>query len=246
MYIITQTGFILLTIICTAIVLWGLNKILINNQTEESSRKAILLKIGFVIIGWAAISGTLAWLGFFSDFDTMPPKLFINFFIPLFLILSVLFSGKFTKLLKTVPPSWLMYIQGFRFFVEILLWMLFLDNLLPIQLTFEGRNWDVLAGITGPIFAYICFGNGRSNINLAIVWNFIGLALLVNIVAMAILSVPLPFRYFMNKPSNVIVATFPVVWLPGLLVPLAYSMHLFSLKQLFVMKKEKQKIVTTA
>lgn len=246
MYFITQLGFILLTIACISIVLWGLNKVLIRDRTESNKRKTILFGTAATIIGWAAISGTLAWLGFFSDFESMPPKLFINLFVPLAIILALVFSKKFSQFLQTVPPAWLLYIKGFRVFVEILLWMLFIDNLFPIHLTFEGRNWDVIAGITGPIFAYICFGNGRMNINLAIIYNFFGLALLFNIVAMAILSMPLPFRYFMNEPSNVIVATFPIIWLPGLLVPLAYSMHFFSLKQLFSMKKGKQKIGATA
>jgi hypothetical protein len=42
---------------------------------------------------------------------------------------------------------------------------------------------------------------------------------------------PTPFRVFMNEPSNTIVAKFPIVWLPALLVPLAYGLHFLSLRQ---------------
>ena len=40
-------------------------------------------------------------------------------------------------------------------------------------------------------------------------WNVLGLALLVNIVTIAILSTPAPFRYFMNDPPNLLPSTFP-------------------------------------
>jgi hypothetical protein len=65
-----------------------------------------------------------------------------------------------------------------------------------------------------------------------IVWNVMGLLLLVNIVTIALLSMPTPFQYFHNEPMNTIVLKFPFVFLPGLLVPLAYGLHFLSLRQL--------------
>jgi hypothetical protein len=44
----------------------------------------------------------------------------------------------------------------------------------------------------------------------------------------------------MNEPANTIVAVFPISWLPGLLVPLAYTLHIFSLKQLLGSSKPAQ------
>ena len=42
----------------------------------------------------------------------------------------------------------------------------------------------------------------------------------------------LHFRYFINEPANTIVTEFPIIWLPGFLVPLAYGLHFLSLRQL--------------
>jgi hypothetical protein len=53
----------------------------------------------------------------------------------------------------------------------------------------------------------------------------------------AILSMPTSFRYFMNEPANTIVAQFPFIYLPGVLVVLAFAFHVFSLRQL-VLKRE--------
>jgi len=61
--------------------------------------------------------------------------------------------------------------------------------------------------------------------------------LLLNILVIAVLSMPTPFRYFQNEPSNTLVAQFPFILLPGILVPIAYTLHIFSLRQLLTAKK---------
>ena len=127
-----------------------------------------------------------------------------------------------------------MYIQVFRVPVEVFLWCQFLDGLTPIQMTFEGRNYDVLTGITAPVFAWICYGQGRKLHKLAIAWNIAGLVLLLNIVITAILSAPVPFRVFMNEPANTLVAEFPIVLLPSFLVPLAFAMHFFFFRKMYL------------
>ena len=63
-----------------------------------------------------------------------------------------------------------------------------------------------------------------------IAWNLAGLALLVNIVSVAILSMPTPFRAFTNEPANTFVTQAPYVWLPVFLVQAAWLGHLLTLK----------------
>jgi len=229
-YTLTQWSFLLLTISCLFFILIGLKKALII--LKHPSEKKILGNFILVVCIWIGVLSTLSVSGFLSDFSTVPPRVFIVLAVPLIALFLLLKYGKLSRLLEAVPPRWLIHIQFFRFFVEVLLWLLFLDNLLPIQMTLEGRNWDIIAGITAPIIAIACFSGGRFNRKLAIAWNFLGLILLANIVVIAILSFPTPFRVFMNEPANTIVAQFPIVFLPGILVPIAYYMHIFSLKQL--------------
>ena len=98
-------------------------------------------------------------------------------------------------------------------------------------MTFEGRNLDILSGITATLVAFLVYRKKLSR-PLTIAWNVACLGLLANIVITAILSLPTPFRVFMNEPTNTIVAEFPIVWLPALLVPLAYGLHFLSIRQL--------------
>jgi hypothetical protein len=121
--------------------------------------------------------------------------------------------------------------------MEIVLWLTFVDNIIPIQMTFEGLNYDILVGLTAPVVACFCFTIKKWSRTVAIIWNFFGLALLLNIVVISVLSAPVPFRVFMNEPANTFVAQLPFVWLPAFVVPVAYWMHILSLKQLLTANK---------
>lgn len=48
--------------------------------------------------------------------------------------------------------------------------------------------------------------------------------------AITALSMP-PGRVFHNSPDSSLLTRFPFIYLPGLLVPLAYTLHIFSLRQ---------------
>jgi hypothetical protein len=229
-----QAGYIALTLICLTFVLIGVRKTFsrIGITVAEANKRTTL--IALAIAGWLLLVSILSFTGFLSDFSSMPPKLMLLLPIPLILILWLTFSSRTRTFMAAVPVKWLMYLQVFRVPVEIFLWLQFLDGLTPVQMTFEGLNWDVLTGITAPIFAYICFGQDRNLRRLAIAWNIFGLLLLINIVTIALLSAPVPFRTFMNEPANTLVTIFPVSFLPLVLVPLAYALHFFSLRKLLM------------
>jgi hypothetical protein len=232
MYTLTQLGFIVLTLLCIGAILRQLRQALSKVDWSETKKQRVWLGTLVGLGGWLLFISAASLGGFFSDFSSFPPRIVIVLAIPLITILLITFSRSINALLKVVPPQNLLYIQAFRVVVEVLLWMLFLQQLLPVQMTFEGRNWDILVGLTAPLVAYFGLVKGNWPRSVLIVWNVLGLMLLANIVTIAILSMPTPFRVFTNEPSNTIVATFPFVWLPGVLVPIAYSMHFFSLKQL--------------
>ena len=225
-YLVVQIGFVVTTILFIG---WFLKEIFsgVNNSDLQFKRK-IRIRIIAGLTAWLVIISTLSLSGFLSNFSTIPPRMMIVLFVPLVIIILITRSQALRKIISNIPARNLIRLQVFRVTVEILLWMLFIQNLLPKQMTFEGRNFDVVAGATAPFIAYL-FSKNRT---VMIIWNFVGLGLLLNILTIAVLSMPLPFRVFMNEPSNTIVAYFPIVLLPAFLVPLAYTLHFFSLKQL--------------
>jgi len=232
-FTITQVGFIATTVIFYGLLLVRLKKSLAATSFTESKKKRIFNGTLISLLLWAIVTSILSLSGFLSDFGTFPPKIGITLVIPLVAIIWMVRTKEVKEILIHTPAESLIWLQCFRIVVEVLLWRLYVDNLAPVQMTFEGRNFDILSGLTALVVAYLVANNKISS-SLAIAWNFACIALLVNIVAIAILSMPTPFRVFMNEPSNTIVTKFPIVWLPAFLVPLAYGLHFLSLRQYFM------------
>lgn len=229
LYPITQGGFIAVTVVYVGLLLMLIRQALNSAAFPPEKSKKIFYGMLVSIVVWLAFISLLAANQVLSDFSTMPPKFLITVAIPLVVILWATFTRSAGEIISRIQPQHILYLQSFRVFVEILLWMLFIENLLPYQMTFEGYNFDILVGITGPIMGLII--QHKKSPLLLLIWNIAGLCLLINIVTIAILSTPVPFRMFMNEPANHIVTQFPIVWLPGLLVPLAYTLHILSIRQ---------------
>lgn len=233
-YFIAATGFVLLTIVCYTLLLRELKHALLKTSIPLQNQNKIFYRTKFSLIGWFIVVSILSLSGVLQDFSGFPPKLFIVLIIPFITILIITFSTGLKEILQAIPPQKIIRLQTFRVFVEILLWWLFIQNLLPVQMTFDGRNFDIIAGLTAPIIAYLGFTKKILPKSVLIIWNILCLGLLVNIVTIAALSMPTTIRVFMNEPANTIVAHFPIVLLPAFLVPLAYGAHFFSLRQLLL------------
>jgi hypothetical protein len=129
------------------------------------------------------------------------------------------------------------YLSTIRIPVEITLWWLFLYNQVPVEMTFEGRNFDILAGITAPLIAYFVFTKRKWSKKIALIWNVICLLLLLNIVALAFLSLPTPFQQLALENPNWGILYFPYLWLASFVAPAVLFSHLVSIYQLKSLSK---------
>jgi hypothetical protein len=230
----------LLAAACIGIVLFGLKKALDNTGFNAAKQKRIFNRVALVVIGWLILVAVLTIKGFFANFSTFPPRPLILVGVPLIAILLASFTTTGKALLRTVPRHWLIYFQSFRIAVEIVLWMSFAEQIVPVQMTFEGRNLDIISGILAlPVGWYVA--KKGSSTAAAFLYNVIGLGLLLNIIIVAVLSMPTPFRYFTNEPANTIVGTFPFVYLPCVLVVLAGGFHILSFRQSWLLRRQSKK-----
>ncbi|MFK7922259.1 MAG: hypothetical protein AB8H47_09890 [Bacteroidia bacterium] len=228
---IATFGFIALPALCLVVFLVGIRYGLKQTGWTAERQNRYLLITTISLLAWMSFTAILAVNGVFSNFETLPPPMFINLIVPIVGIIVWVRHPATKSILAGIPLYWVPAFQGFRVIVEFLLWTLFVANLLPKQLSLEGYNFDVLSGILGIVLAISLYRGIPKPIRWLRLYNYIGLALLLTIVIMSILSMPTPFRQFMNDPSNKIMAQFPFVWLPATLVPLAFALHLVSLQQ---------------
>ncbi|RNI25674.1 hypothetical protein [Rufibacter latericius] len=235
---LAQLGFAALSILCLALLLAGTRHTFLRMgfSTAQASKKTWI--IGGLLTGWLLLVSFLALSGLTSNFDIAPLNMAPALLPPLVAVLMITFHPGTQNFLRHLPPAGLLYLQAFRIPVEIFLWWLFLANAIPERLTFEGRNWDILSGLFGPVFAVLCYAGHRYNPKLAMLYHLLGLGLLLNIVANGLLTLPTPVQVFFDKPGATILTTFPVMLLPAFLVPLAYTLHFFSLRQAALERKE--------
>lgn len=194
------------------------------------------IKILVSITVWAVIQSAMALSGFYQNWDAMPPR-FIFLVAPWLMVIIIAFNVKATKeFIDALDIKWLTILHAIRIPVEITLYLVMIDKLIPRAMTFEGTNFDILSGISAPIIYYVAFNNNRINKKLLLIWNFICLGLLLNVVITAILSAKTPFQQFAFDQPNIAISYFPLVLLPALVVPLVFFSHLVSIKRLLMQK----------
>lgn len=134
--------------------------------------------------------------------------------------------------MDSFPLKYLTLIHVVRVPVELVLYFLFVYKAVPELMTFEGRNFDILAGLTAPFIYYFGFVRQKLNRSFLIIWNLLSLALLMNIVINALLSTPSPIQQFAFDQPNRAILYFPFSLLPTFIVPLVLFSHLVAFRQL--------------
>ena len=189
-----------------------------------------------IITVWLIIQTVVGLSGFYTVTDTTPPR-FVLMVLPPFLAIIILFlTKKGRRYVDNLDMKTLTILHIIRIPVEIVLFWLFIYKAVPQLMTFEGRNFDILSGISAPIIYYFAFAKNKLSKNALLLWNFICIGLLVNSVALAVLSAPFPFQKLAFDQPNIGVLYFPFVWLPCCVVPLVLLSHLASIRQLLYKK----------
>lgn len=179
-------------------------------------------KILFTVILWLTLVAIVSSSGYFLDTKSAPPR-FLFILLPA-LCLSVLIYKKLIG--NKTDIRYLLAIHSLRLPVELVLYQLFIRKQVPVEMTFEGWNFDIIMGLSAIVMlAYALLSGKRINTWFLLVWNFAGLAFLTTIVTIAILSSPFPFQQLAFEQANVAILQFPFVYLPACVVPLVYMSH---------------------
>lgn len=176
---------------------------------------------------WIIISGALAYSGFYANTAVRPPG---------FLMVPVIATGLsiyFYKITRgrEINTTLLIAVHTLRIPVELTLYKLFLQKQVPVLMTFEGWNFDILMGISAVfLLCYIMLSKRPTGTRFLIAWNVIGIIFLTIIVTIAVLSFPLPTQQLAFDQPNVALMKFPFVYLPAYVVPVVYLSHILTIK----------------
>ncbi|MEO0506233.1 MAG: hypothetical protein AAF090_08785 [Bacteroidota bacterium] len=193
------------------------------------------LKVTLGIVLWCIGHSVLALNGFYQITDSIPPRFGLVLVPSALLIVYGLLPKQQDWLLEKRNMVISTFLHIVRVPVEIVLLGLFLNQMIPELMTFEGRNFDIVMGITAPIIGFLLLKK-RISKKALLVWNIVGLFLVTFILVNGILSAELPFQQFAFDQPNRGISYFPYVLLPATIVPIVIWTHLSDI--LILLKKQ--------
>lgn len=200
-----------------------------RESPSDSIRWTVIATL--VVALWLGVSAVTAASGALQRFTDRPPPLLLLVGTTTLATTLLAFSTLGSRLVERIALGGLIGFQVFRVPLELLLHRLHQEAVIPIQMTYAGSNFDIVSGVLAAVVgAWALLGRPPRWALLG--FNLVGLALLVNIVTIALLSSPVPFRAFLNEPANTFVAFTPYVWLPAVLVQAAWFGHLLVFRAL--------------
>ena len=206
-------------------------------QFFKASGKSKTLLIGIGI--WMLFQTILSLTGFYEVRESIPPR-FVLLIGPGIIFSALLFLTKRgIAFIDSLELEKLTLLHTVRVPVEIALYFVCAAGLVPVLMTFEGNNYDIISGLTAPLIYYLVFASKKMTNSSLLIWNFLCLGLLINVLVIAILSAQTPFQRLAFDQPNIGVTFFPFVWLPTVIVPIVLFSHLASIRLLLTSSLKK-------
>ncbi len=204
------------------------------------------LTVLFIIVGWLIVTTAIS-----SLYKLSPTVLGVLVLVAFMGVWYVYKSRKLNQVIQKMPKGALVNIHFLRVFTELLLWFMFTDvgRWIPKQLTVEGYNFDIIIALSAPFIAYRCFKARSWPKSYAVVWNVVGILMILNMYVLIALTSESSVRIFVNETlSSRVFNNFPFVWMPTFTMPLFILLHLLSIKQIktpvekedFIIRKRKR------
>lgn len=192
--------------------------------------RAVAMTAGVVVALLMVAEYSLASGGVLRDWTRRPPPLLVAAAVPILLALVTALSRVGGRIAASTSFAAIIGIQTFRFPLELVMHQATISGLMPVQMSYSGRNFDILTGILAIPVALVSM-RPRPSRAVIVAWNVVGTLLLVNILTIAVASTPI-FAAFGPDHLNTWVADAPYIFLPTVLVPAAVFGHALTWRKL--------------
>lgn len=219
-------AFVAVCIAAAALFLW-IVWVSARAAARSARRAALAAALGVAV--WMGLHAAVAASGVLEG-GSMPPRV-MPYFLGIITCAILLVVSRVGRMLSRAPMALLIGFHSFRLPLEMVLHALYEEGMLPQQMTWSGYNFDVVTGATALVLALVAIKQDLPQA-LVWIWNVLGLGLLVNVVTIAMLSAPVPFRQFMEDPPAVLVFFAPYNWIATVCVFGALVGHLVIFRKL--------------
>ena len=221
--------FIVIPVALVLLLLWGVSAASRRLDESAGTRQSAVLATLIGAVVWMALTWTVAATGVLRRWDVTPPPFAVLVLLSVLLGIR-LSAGRYGARLAQGLPIWtLVAVQSFRLPLETAMHALSERGIMPAQMSYSGRNFDIVTGITALIVAIVA--RHRQARPLVAAWNVMGLALLLNVVGIAVVSTP-RLQWFGSDRTSAFLTYPPFVWLPAIMVLAALAGHLLIFRAL--------------
>ena len=176
-----------------------------------------------IIFGWCFLISILAYNGFYHYAQGDKFSTFAFVLVPA--IIFIVYLSRNKSFYENRDLQWSTAVHIIRFPVELLLFQLAVRELLPMEMTYKGWNFDIIPGISS-ILLLIWMNFGTVNKKLLLVWNIFGLIFILFILTNGFLSQELLYKNFGYSVPNTAITYFPMILLGGVIVPIVIYTHI--------------------
>jgi hypothetical protein len=153
------------------------------------------------------------------------PALGLTVALPVAALVGAFFaSGSIRTAMRATPLPALVAVNTIRI-LGVIFVLLYARGELPAPFAPSAGWGDIFIGVTALPLAWAVTRFGPRVRPLAFAWNVVGIADLVNAIALGALSAPGPLQAFVGPPTSAIMTTLPWLIIPGFLVPSLMFIH---------------------
>ena len=184
------------------------------------------LTVAGVLGGWFALVVAMGATGALDPARGIGvPGLGLTVALPVAVLAVAFFSApSIRNAMLAIPMPAMVAVNAIRILGVIFL-ILQAAGELPAPFAPSAGWGDIFIGVTALPVAWAMLRFGPRARALALVWNTIGIADLVNAVALGALSAPGPLQVFAGPPSSALMTTLPWLLIPRFLVPCLMFVH---------------------
>ena len=183
------------------------------------------LTVAGVLVGWFVLVLAIGATGALDPARGIGvPGLGLTVALPVAVLAVAFFSvPSIRNAMLAIPLPAMVAVNAIRSLGVIFL-ILYAAGKLPAPFAPSAGWGDIFIGVTALPVAWAMLRFGAPARALALIWNMIGIADLVNAVALGALSAPGPLQVF-GPPASTLMTTLPWLLIPGFLVPCLMFVH---------------------
>jgi hypothetical protein len=233
----STAAFVAIVLSLCALLVFGVYRAEVALGAATGAARARAGRVGAALTAWLALTGAVSGSGVLEHAIVPPP-------LALFLVGSLgvaaiaACSSLGTRLIAGLPIAALVGVQAFRLPLELVLHSWKNQGVIPVQMTFEGHNFDIVTGVLAIVTGiYLAFAGERASRGAALAFNVVGSALLLAVTIIAVLSSPIPLRAYHDDPALMLGYHFPYGWIVPFCVGGALFGHVLVFRWFFAARR---------